>query len=102
MKRYYNVVRLENQGPDQVDFEIVKKMVNRGWVNKAREFLAQWDYGDENIATETAYGRIRDTVTEEKGDTVVRTFSFSDGSACHLCHAEDCVYEAFYLVGETE
>ena len=102
MKRYYDIVRLENQGPDQEDFETVKRMVDRGWVNKVRDFLAQWDYGDENLATETSYGRVRDTVTEEKSDTVIRTFPFRDGSAYHLCRAKDLVYEAYYLVGETE
>ena len=99
--RYFEIVRLENQGFDQEDFQTVKKLVDRGWVNKAHEFLQQWNYGGENIAAAMANGTVRDTVLDEDADTVVKSFPFSDGTY-YLCKAKDRVYEAYYLVGETE
>ena len=98
---YYEIVRLENQGPDREEFETVSKMIDRGWVNKAHNYLQQWNYGGENVSAAISLGTMRSTVTDFHSDRVVKTVSFSDGSRCHLCATGGLDgYEAVYLVGE--
>ncbi len=102
MKKFYEIVRLEEQGPDNDLFTKVKKLIDRGWVRKALEFLLNWDYGEENIGTAEYLGRIWNGPTDDRetSDRVIRR----DGDT-YLC---ECVgwknggYSAFYLTREFE
>lgn len=95
--RYYEIIRLDNQGFDQECFDTVKKMVDRGWNRKAVGYLQQWDYDGENVASAEYAGRIWDkpSDTAEKTDKVVYEM---DGY--FLCAAQPHLnggYEAYYL-----
>lgn len=100
MKKFYEIIRLDNQGFDQEDFETVRKMVKRGWVRKALEYLKQWDNGGENIDTAEYLERVWSTPTDEreKRDSVLR----SEGGY-NLCASDPAYnggYEAYYLTAE--
>ena len=102
MKKFYEIVRLDNQGSDQTDFEEVKRLVRRGWLHKAVKYLEDWDYGGENIDTAEYLGRIWDTPSDpqESSDSVLLS-----KNGLHLCMSDPSRnggYEAYYLVGETE
>lgn len=95
---YYEIVRLDDQNSVDADlFDTVRKMVRRGWLKKAMDFLSQWDYGNENLAAAHALGEIRDTITDplERSDRILR----QDGDYA-LCESScpSGLYNAFYLV----
>lgn len=98
--KYYEIVRLDNQGFDQECFEHVKKLVRRGWKRKAVEYLKQWDYGGENIGPAQYNDRVWDTPSDnrERTDKVIYQI---DGY--YLCAANPNVnggYEAYYLTAK--
>lgn len=98
-KLYYTVVRLENQGIDQEDYEAVKALIDRdGNYEQAIHYMSNWDYGGENLdVAECAYEGFRATPTDprERGDKKLHE---ADGYI--LCRSESSVYDAFYLVRE--
>lgn len=96
-RKYYEIVRIEESGPDGADYGILKRLVSRGWLRKAVAFLAQWDYGTDNIGTAEHLGRVWGTPTDplEPTDRVLRT----EGEY-HLCETDPSRnggYAAFYL-----
>ncbi len=100
MSKFYEIVRLEEEGPDREDYAHVHRLVNRGWVKKAIEYLSQWDYGSENVGTALYLQRVWDTPTDsrERTDYVVRSLK-----GYHLCAANACRnggYAAYYLTRE--
>lgn len=102
MKRFYEIIRLDNQGFDQDCFEEVRRLVKRGWLRKAVEYLAQWDNGGENIDTAEYLERVWDSPSDprEKSDSVIYEMN-----GYHLCHSDPSRnggYEAFYLMAELE
>lgn len=95
---YYEIVRLDDQNSVNADlFDTVRKMVQRGWLKKAMDFLSQWDYGDENLAAAHALGEIRDTITDPlalRFDSNLR----QEGNYA-LCESHcSSGYNAYYLV----
>lgn len=100
--RFYEIIRLDNQGFDREDFEQVKKLVNRGYNRKAVEYLQQWDNGEENVDTARYLGRIWDNPTDdlEKTDTVI--YQMNGFNLCMARPALNGGYEAYYLTKELE
>lgn len=99
--KYYEIVRLEGEGCDTSDFDVVKKMVNRGWLRKALEFLKDWDYGTESLAAAISLGKLRDTVVDPLGNKGSEHILY-ERNGLHLCEAAcpSGLYNAYYLVGE--
>lgn len=97
-KRWYEIVRFDNQGYDTDEFEKISAWHRRGWNRKILRHLTDWDYGPENYGTAKTYGNIWDTPTDpkEKDSLLAAEKDYA------LCHAESAggVYEAFYLVRE--
>lgn len=100
MKKFYVIIRIDSNGFDAEIFEQLKKWHRRRWYRKMLAFLQNWDYGDENVGAAIVNGDVWDTPT----DPVENDEILLDADGQHLCHAysEDGLYEAFYLVGETE
>ena len=96
-KRWYEIVRINNQGGDHEEFEKLSAWHRRGWNRKILRHLTDWDYGPENYGAAKTYGNIWDTPTDpkEKDSLLAAEKDYV------LCHAESAgVYEAFYLVRE--
>lgn len=96
--RYYQIVRLANESPDQEEFNRVHKLVRRGWLRKAVEYLQQWNYGGENIGTALCMGDVYNTPTDDRERTDRVIYRDRDGSC--LCYCNPCRnggYEAYYL-----
>lgn len=96
-KRWYEIVRIDNQGGDPEEFEKLSAWHRRGWNRKILRHLTDWDYGPENYGAAKTYGNIWDTPTDPKQNDSLLTAEKDYA----LCHAESAdVYEAFYLVRE--
>lgn len=100
MKKYYIIVRIDNNGFNQEDFLLLKKWYNRGWYRKMLQYLQNWDYGEENIGTAMYNDDIWDTPCDPQAPSDKIIYQNLCGDQ-FLCHSEDLVYEAFYLVGVT-
>lgn len=95
---YYEIVRLDTNQPSNRElFDRVDKMVKRGWTGKALEFLAEWDYGGENIDAARANRAFREDILDSpgQGDSILK----KDGPYT-LCkaHCPSGLYDAYYLV----
>lgn len=98
--RFYDIVRLDNSGPEQDCFEQARKLLDRGWVNKLHDYLQDWNYGGENKDVARVYGTVRETVLDFPTDRIVKTFSCC-GETFYVCTTDGRdSYEAVYLVGE--
>jgi len=97
-KRWYEIVRIDNQGGDTEDFEKLSTWHRRGWNRKILRHLTDWDYGPENYGAAKTYGNIWDTPTDPRENDRV----LAAEKKYVLCHANSGqgVYEAFYLVRE--
>lgn len=97
-KRWYQIVRIDNQGGDSEQFEKVSAWHRRGWNRKILRHLTDWDYGPETYGAAKTYGNIWDTPTDPKENDSL----LAAEKDYALCHAESAggVYEAFYLVRE--
>ena len=96
---YYEIIRLDNQQADQETFREVKRLVKRGRLHKAINYLAQWDYGPENIGPARYLERIWETPTDGREKTDQEIKVTRDGRY-HLCMADPTRnggYEAYYL-----
>lgn len=96
-KRWYEIVRIDNQGGDPEEFEKLSAWHRRGWNRKILRHLTDWDYGPENYGAAKTYGNVWDTPTDpkEKDSLLAAEKDYA------LCHAKSAgVYEAFYLVRE--
>jgi hypothetical protein len=93
--KYYEIVRIANEGPDQETFQDIHKQARRGWYRKVVEYLSNWDYGDENLTAAISLNELRDNVLDSPGDNVL----YEKGDYT-LCKANDItgIYEAYYLV----
>ena len=93
--KYYEIVRIANEGPDQETFQDIHKQARRGWYRKVVEYLSNWDYGDENLSAAISLNELRDNVLDSTGDSVL----YEKGDYT-LCKANDItgIYEAYYLV----
>lgn len=97
-KRWYEIVRIENQGGDTEEFEKLSAWHRRGWNRKILRHLTDWDYGPENYGAAKTYGNVWDTPTDPKEKDSLLTAEKDYA----LSHAESAggIYEAFYLVRE--
>ena len=95
---YYEIVRIDTNHPeDKETFEQIDKMVRRGWTKKAMEYLAEWDYGEDNLDAARANKEIRKSVLDDRshGDRIIR----ADGSYALCCaRCPSGLYDAYYLV----
>lgn len=99
--KYYEIVRFANQWPDMGEYEDVDKMIRRGWFRKAISYMAEWDFGGENIDTAVSQGTLRDTVLDlqSRGDRVVYEMN---GYALCESHCPSGLYDAYYLVASVD
>ena len=93
--KYYEIVRIANEGPDQEIFQDIHKQARRGWYRKIIDYLSSWDYGNENLAVAISLDGLRDKVLDFHRDSVL----YEKGDYT-LCKANDItgIYDAYYLV----
>lgn len=97
--KYYEIARFSDQWPEMEEYNEVNKMVSRGWVRKAIDYMSNWDYGSENIATAISLGTLRENVLDTQDDTILKQMN-----GYYLCKSEcpSGLYNAIYLVREID
>lgn len=94
---FYEIVRIENSGPDRETFETVMKLVRRGWFRKALQYLSNWDYGEENYRTARYLGHVWNTPTDSAEGTDKVLYEHDGYNICYSDPSINGGYEALYL-----
>jgi len=99
--KYIEIVRFSDSYPEMDEYQHIDKLVRRKWYRKAIAYMADWDYGGENIDTARAYNRIHDTIAQTLGPTERVVHQNGNYFLCSA-HCRSGLYDAYFLVKQVD